>query len=96
MMKEAKKKLTPAELSAIRAENGRRGALTRMARGTCRGGRPAGSTTSPELLVEPASTISVAESDREILRRYAFLKKQTLKGAFHLLMQQIAPQLKNV
>lgn len=91
-----KQKLTPEELSRIRAEAGRKGAKATKERGHFRGGRPKGSTSNPELLMEPTTSVSVAQSDYEILRRYAYKVNNTLKGAFHLLMKQIEPQLKKV
>lgn len=91
-----KQRLSPEELSRIRSENGRKGALTRMMNGKCRGGRPKGTTKDPATAAEPVISISVATSDREVLRRYAYRENTTLKGAFHKLMEILKPQLEKV
>lgn len=82
-------KKDPLEVSKARS-------LAAKARKNCRGGRPRGSTKDPSELAEPVTSIAIMECDREVLRRYAYQQNTSLKGAFHLLMEKIAPQLKTV
>lgn len=83
-----RKTKSAAELSAARS-------AAAKSRKKCSGGRPVGSTKDP-LAKEAVTGLQVTQADRNILSRYAFKKNTTLKGAFHLLMLQIEPQLKDL
>ena len=82
-----KPKLTKEEVSRIRSENGKRGALTRLKNGTCRGGRPSG--TSGEgyhrkdniAVGEPRETMTVLKSSADVFRSLANSKNIPLIAA---------------
>jgi len=100
-----KPKLTREEVSRIRADNARRGAITRKERGTNRGGRPKGSPNKNPSAAISTKTLSVREPDYQIFVRLASVKNVAIVEFMHLVAaslkaknpklfsQSLAPQL---
>lgn len=85
-----KQKLTPEELSRIRSESGKKGAMARIAKGNNKGGRPKGAVNKLPSIAEPSVTMRVHKSAYQVFDKLASLSNITLV----LFMDKVSAALK--
>lgn len=88
-MAKEKRKLTPEELYAIRANNARNAVAKRMANGTNNGGRPKGSRNKNSLPKVPAKKMTVREGDYNIFVQLAAKRNISISGLIHLIAETL-------